>query len=74
MEHDNNLTETFKHLLWYIKIDDSNNKIHVLNYKNDLLYTRWYSDTQVLEDLIDIVNTHNKVILGAEISEEDKIK
>ena len=55
-------------------IDDSNNKIHVLNYKNDLLYTHWYSDTQVLEDLIDIVNTHNKVILGAEISEEDKIK
>lgn len=74
MEHENHSVETFKHLLWYIKIDDSNNKIHVLNYENELLYTRWYSDTQILEDLIDIVNTHNKVILGAEISEEDKIK
>ena len=74
MEYENNSVETFKHLLWYIKIDDSNNKIHVLNHENDLLYTRWYSDIQVLEDLIDIVNIHNKVILGAEISEEDKIK
>ena len=74
MEYENNSVETFKHLLWYIKIDDSNNKIHVLNYENELLYTRWYSDTQVLEDLIDIVKTHNKVILGAEISEEEKIE
>lgn len=74
MEHENILVETFKNLLWYVKIDNSNDEIHILNYKNDLLYTRWYSDTQVLEDLIDIVNTHNKVILGAEISEEDKIK
>lgn len=74
MEHENHSVENFKHFLWYIKIDDSNNKIHVVNYENELLYTRWYSDIQVLEDLIDIVNTHNKVILGAEISEEDKIK
>ena len=74
MEHENILVETFKNLLWYVKIDNSNDEIHILNYKNDLLYTRWYSDTQVLEDLIDIVDIHNKVILGAEISEEYKIK